>query len=89
VAEFSGFIPVHGLRPKALFHRILKTGHVPAPGLDIALKNASPLLRIKILFLKSLRSGGRPLKRSLEKELISFQNFEAILYLDSGPRKGL
>ena len=45
VAQFSGFIPAHGLRSKTLFRRTLKTGHVYAPGLDIALKNASIVQR--------------------------------------------
>jgi len=43
VSEFSGFAPAYGLRSKANFRRTLKMGHVSAPGLDIALKNASLL----------------------------------------------
>ena len=49
MAEVSGFVPAYGLRSKANFRTTLKTGHVPAPGLDIALKNASLLQRAKVL----------------------------------------
>ena len=42
VAQFSGSIPAHGWRSKALLRRTLKTGHAYASGLDSALKNASP-----------------------------------------------
>jgi len=39
------------MRSKPNFRRTLKTGHVPAQGLDIALKNASPLQKPKVLQL--------------------------------------
>jgi len=35
---------------KANFRRNLKIGHVSAQGLDIALKNASPLQRAKVKY---------------------------------------
>jgi len=35
--------------PKAGFRRTLKTGHVTAQGLDITLKNASPLQQAEVL----------------------------------------
>jgi hypothetical protein len=50
VAGFSGFIPAHGLRSKALLGRSLKTGHVSAPCLDIALKNASAIQERETVF---------------------------------------
>jgi len=49
VAKFSGFVPAYGLRSKACFRRTLKNGHVPAQGLDVALKNASLLQQAKVL----------------------------------------